>query len=255
VTGFVVLTRGTDVRRVPFWFAVSAPKLAGEKKITLPTAGVYRGTTAGAPSLVTAYRYPVGAPSQTFAGPERAYRVTIGRPANFGVVVLSGHVVPHVTFDGAEDHLTGFAGLPIDLNPYRGSYGVDVRAAGAVLPAPGRYDLVFETAPGARPGPFSFRYWIGDTRPPTLEVVSLRGSIVVSATDAGSGVDPSSIVASLDGHPVKPMWREGAVHIAASRGRHRLVLSVADWQETKNMEDVPPILPNTATLRRTVRVG
>jgi hypothetical protein len=32
------------------------------------------------------------------------------------------------------------------------------------------------------------------------------------------------------------------------------VLSVADFQETKNMEDVPPILPNTRTLRATVRV-
>jgi len=33
-----------------------------------------------------------------------------------------------------------------------------------------------------------------------------------------------------------------------------LSVSVADYQETKNNEDVPPILPNTATLRVTVRV-
>ena len=32
------------------------------------------------------------------------------------------------------------------------------------------------------------------------------------------------------------------------------MLSVADFQEAKNMEDVPPILPNTRTLRATVRV-
>ena len=42
--------------------------------------------------------------------------------------------------------------------------------------------------------------------------------------------------------------------MAAARGRHTLVLSVADYQETKNMEDVPPILPNTATLHATVTV-
>jgi hypothetical protein len=29
---------------------------------------------------------------------------------------------------------------------------------------------------------------------------------------------------------------------------------VADYQETKNMEDVPPVLPNTATLRVSVNV-
>jgi hypothetical protein len=31
-------------------------------------------------------------------------------------------------------------------------------------------------------------------------------------------------------------------------------LHVSDYQETKNMEDVPPILPNTTTLRATVTV-
>jgi len=44
------------------------------------------------------------------------YRVRItGPPANFGVVMLSGRAVPHVTFDGSEDHLTGYPGLPLDL--------------------------------------------------------------------------------------------------------------------------------------------
>ena len=41
---------------------------------------------------------------------------------------------------------------------------------------------------------------------------------------------------------------------APRKGSHRLVLQVGDYQESKNMEDVPPILPNTATLRATVRV-
>ena len=35
---------------------------------------------------------------------------------------------------------------------------------------------------------------------------------------------------------------------------HALVLQVGDFQETKNMEDVAKILPNTATLRVSVRV-
>jgi hypothetical protein len=254
VAGFVVLTRGSDVRRIPFWLGVSAPKLASEHRIPLRKPGVYRGTTVGAPSLISSYRYPTGGDS-SYPGPERAYRVTIsGHPANFGVVVLSGHVLPHVTFDGSEDHLAGFAGLPVDLNPYRGQYGLAVRAAGAVLPAPAVYDIVFDTRPGIAAGPFSFRFWVNDTRPPTLRLKSLRGAIVVTATDAGSGVDPSSIVATLDGKPTRTVWHANTIRIATSPGRHRLMLSVADYEETRNMEDVPPILPNTATLLTFLRV-
>jgi hypothetical protein len=44
------------------------------------------------------------------------------------------------------------------------------------------------------------------------------------------------------------------VTISAPKGRHTFVLRVSDYQETKNMEDVPPILPNTATLRAAVTV-
>ncbi|HEX4526596.1 MAG TPA: S8 family serine peptidase [Gaiellaceae bacterium] len=254
VTGFVVLTHGTDSRRVPFWFATSMPKLAGEAKLPLKQPGTYRGTTVGAPSLIGTYRYPTGG-DVTYAGPETAYRVTItGHPANFGVVVTAGRVTPHVTFDGAEDHLVGYTGLPLDLNPYRKAYGESVAVAGAVLPASGTYDVVFDTRSAADSGPFKFHYWVNDVTPPTLRVHSSRGGIVVTATDAGSGVDPSSIVATLDGKAVKARYARGTIRVAATKGTHRLVLSVADYQETKNMEDVPPILPNTRTLRATVRV-
>jgi subtilisin family serine protease len=254
VAGLVVLTRGTDVRRIPFWFATSAPKLAGEAKTTLTRPGRYRGTTAGGPSLVRTYSYPTGGDA-VYRGPERAYRVHIsGRPANFGVVVLSGRTKPHVTFDGAEDHLAGYTGLPLDLNPYRKSYGESVAVAAAVLPAAGTYDLVFDTVGAAAAGPFTFRYWVNDVRPPTLKVVSTRRSIEISATDAGSGVDPSSITATLDGRAAKATYARGRIRIATARGSHRLVVTAADYQETKNMEDVAPILPNTATLRATVRV-
>ncbi len=253
-TGFVVLTRGADTRRIPFWFATSAPKLAGEAKVPLKKAGTYHGTTAGGPSLISNYRYPTGGDA-TYAGPERAYRVTItGHPANFGVVVMSGRATPHVTFDGAEDHLVGYPGLPIDLNPYRKDYGAGVPIAGAVLPAAGAYNVVFDTRSAADSGPFSFHYWVNDVTPPTLRVTRATGGITVSATDAGSGVDPSSVTATLDGKTARVTYTGGAIRIRAGKGKHLLVLSVADFQEAKNMEDVPPILPNTRTLRATVRV-
>ena len=250
--GFVVLTRGADMRRVPFWLGVSAPQLGTERAITLTHAGVYHGTTRGAPSRVVAYRYPTGS-GQTFSGPERVYRVHVGRVANLGVVVLSGRVTPHVTFAGSEDRLAGYPGLPIDLNPYRDQYGESVRAAGAVLPAAGDYDLVFDTASAAQ-GPFTFRYWVNDTTPPRVRLTSAARRLTYRVTDAGSGVDPSSITVSLDGSAARWSYRNGVLRVQARKGRHRLVLSVADWQETKNMEDVPPVLPNTTTLRATVTV-
>jgi subtilisin family serine protease len=255
VTGFVVLTLGTQTRHIPFWFDVSAPKLAHEAHKALVKPGVYRSTTKGGASLVSTYRYPTG--DRSYPGPERVYRVTLGKPvANFGVVVLSGSATPHVVFAGSEDHLAGYAGLPMDLNPYRTAYGNRTRTAGAVLPARGAYDIVFDTASTGAAGAFSFRYWVNDVTPPKLKVLRGVGHLIrISATDAGSGVDPRSIVAKVDGTQVHGLWRNGVFSIASSPGRHTVTISVADFQETKNMEDVPPVLPNTATLSTSVRVG
>jgi hypothetical protein len=173
--------------------------------------------------------------------------------ANAGVAVLSGNVYPHITLDGSEDRLAGYTAMPLDFNPYRRSYGQRRRVAAVVLPAAGAYDVVFDSR-NAGGRPFTFRYWVNDVRPPTLKVRSRNGSIVVAATDAGSGVDPSSIVATLDGRRVASRFGSGTIRIAATKGRHRLVLSAADYQETKNTEDVAKILPNTAALRATVVV-
>jgi hypothetical protein len=40
---------------------------------------------------------------------------------------------------------------------------------------------------------------------------------------------------------------------ALARGTHRLTVQVSDYQETRNMEDVGPILPNTRTISTTFR--
>jgi hypothetical protein len=253
-TGFIVLTNGTNVRRIPFWFDTSAPKLGSEPFTTLTKPGVYSATTVGGESLISTYRYPTGGDAR-YLGPERVYRVHLsGTAANAGVVVLSGNAVPHATFDGDEDHLAGYTGLPFDFNPYRASYGEPRKIAAVVLPVAGWYDFVFDTRKTG--GPFTFRYWVNDHTPPTLKLRSLKGAIVVSATDAGSGVDPLSITATVDGKLAHVQYSAaaGTVRIQAAKGRHALVLSVADYEETKNMEDVPPILPNTATLRATVTV-
>ncbi|HEY0416500.1 MAG TPA: S8 family serine peptidase [Gaiellaceae bacterium] len=252
-TGFVLLRHGADTRRIPFWFLTTAAQLANEHAQPLARPGIHSGTTVGAPALISHYRYPTGA-GTSFPGPERAYtfRVPHGA-ANAGVVVLSGSVVPHVTLFGAEDRVAGYTGLPLDVNPYRQSYGASRDIAAVVLPAGGIYEAVFDAV--GTPGPFTFRSWIDDVRPPTLRLRPSRGAIVVSAADSGSGVDPESIAAQVDGKSVAAVFRRGVIRIPAALGRaHRLVLSVADYQETKNMEDVVKILPNTATLRATVWV-
>ena len=75
----------------------------------------------------------------------------------------------------------------------------------------------------------------------------------VAAGDAGSGIDPGSIHATVDGQARSASLRRGVISIQVGRGRHRVVLQVSDFQESRNMENVPRILPNTARLALTVR--
>jgi subtilisin family serine protease len=254
-TGFIVLTRGTDTRRIPYWFTVSTPALAQEKATTLTRPGIYSATTVGGQARISSYRYPTGGDA-TYPGPERVYRFVVhGNPANFGVAVLSGHAVPHVVLGADENRLAGYPGLPLDLNPYRVQYGTSRQIAGAVLPANGTYSIVFDTRSVASAGPFTFRFWINDTTPPKLRIVSKQGAVVVSAIDNGAGVDPASIQTTVDGRPVRPAWDGTDITIPAAPGRHKIVLTASDYQETKNMEDVPPILPNTSRLATTVTVS
>ena len=46
---------------------------------------------------------------------------------------------------GDERRLTGYAALPFNLNPYLRTFGDTVLAAGAILPAAGTYDIVFDS--------------------------------------------------------------------------------------------------------------
>jgi hypothetical protein len=86
-----------------------------------------------------------------------------------------------------------------------------------------------------------------------VRVLGVRGSTLeVRVTDGGSGVDPSSLAAHVDGeeHPIS--FASGLVRVSlrgVTRGRHTLTFSAADYQEAKNNENVRGILPNTRTLR------
>jgi subtilisin family serine protease len=265
VSGFLVLSRAGNQRRIPFWYRVERPRLRLERHLALPRPGSYRGNTTHGVSRVSSYRYPdVPAGHVSFpvrlVGREVVYRVRIRRRvANFGVAITSVdpgvRVEPRVVRGDDENRLTGYSGLPFDQNTYRGSYGRHRLVAGDVLPAPGLYDVVFDTPGNARAGGFRFRFWIGDVTPPTVRVRGVRGGFLeVVATDHGSGVDPESLQAVVDGRGQTVAYANGLARIPISSldaGRHTLTFTASDYQETKNTEDIAGIVPNTRTLRTT----
>ena len=271
--GFVQLTRGSDVRRIPYWTHVESPQLGKDRHATIPRPGIYGGNTAGKQTRVSTYRYPEGglAPDdkrgvQTdLSGPEQVFRVKLRKPAaNLGAVLLTHakgvRVSPRLVVAGDENRLTGFTALPVNTNPYQSAGRVEP-VVGAISPSAGSYDIVFDTPAGARPGKFTFRVWWNDVSPPKARLLSptvvVNGKVRVGVTDTGSGVDPASIVATIDGRGRRASFANGVVAVRTGMldpGTHRLTLTVSDYQEAKNMENVGPILPNTRTMSATFRV-
>jgi subtilisin family serine protease len=267
-TGFVLLTRGTDVRRVPYWFHVEAPLLASEKHLTIRGPGLYGGNTAGKPARVSSYRYPEGGLAcncktgvQTeLSGPEQVFQLVLKGPVvNFGAVVLSHaagvRVSPRLVKDGDENRLLGYTALPVNINPYSTFGRVEPVVGGVLVPA-GTYDFVFDTPARGKPGKFTFRVWINDTTPPRLRLLPPRRSAVRFAlSDSGSGVDLGSVTAKVDGRIANFTYEHAVLTIHGVRaGTHRVTVTASDYQEAKNMEDVGPILPNTRTLTTSVTV-
>ncbi len=130
---------------------------------------------------------------------------------------------------------------------------------GAVLPDPGTYEFVFDTPTGAKPGAFRFRFWVNDTSPPSIRLLGgkhmLGRPLRLAVHDSGSGVDPQSFHARVGGRAVRLGYTRGVLSVRTRGlrpGRRTLVVTASDYQETKNMEDVGPVLPNTRTLRTTV---
>jgi hypothetical protein len=265
--GSVVLRNAAGVtRRIPFWFHVERPRLGSEKHTLLKRPGLHAGNTRGKPSRVTTYRYPAKAPGSplTFSGPEQVFRFRVGAGvANAGVVVTAGNAVPHVVVAGDENRLTSYAGLPVNIDPYRNAYGLNERVAGVDLPQAGSYDAVFDTPSGSRPGAFKFRFWMNDTAPPVVRLLASKvaagAAITLRLTDAGSGVDPHVLTVTLDGRSAGSTYSaaKGLLTIRTQglpAGKHQLAIEASDYQEAKNMESTGPVLPNTRFFKATVTV-
>ena len=266
VSGFIVLSRGGQTRRIPFWGRVTTPQLSRQPARPLARTGTYRGNTRGRRALVSAYRYPEN-PSgsgvtRNLMGPEQVFRVRLRRgAANFGVALLERGrgvaVQPRIVLGRDENRLAGPTALPLNTNPYLPTFFEPHPVSGVIRPAAGIYSVVFDSPAAASAGRFAFRFWIGDETPPRLRLltpaVPARGSLAIRATDRGAGVDPRSIFASVDGGSREPAYSRARNRITIpvgrlSSGRHRLVLQVSDHQEAKNMENALRILPNTTRL-------
>jgi subtilisin family serine protease len=266
-SGFIVLTRGSEVRRIPFWFYVEAPKLGLDPHRILRRPGLYHGDTAGKASRVSSYRFPQrglapGVPTR-LGGPEQVFRFTLRkRVANFGISIV-GHapgvrVSPRLVSGDDENRVVGYAGIPASLNPYQGfSHAEPVVAS--VLPDPGTYEFVFDTPTGRKPGRFRFRFWVNDTTPPSIRLLThmdrIGRPLRVAVHDRGSGVDPSSPRATIGGKGVRLAWLHGELWLRTAGlrpGKKPVTVTVSDFQESKNMEDVGPVLPNTRVLHTTV---
>jgi len=88
----------------------------------------------------------------------------------------------------------------------------------------------------------------------TMKLDMAGAAAIVAATDAGSGIDPRSIRAQVDGKNATTKLSGTRLSVSTAglaAGSHALVVTASDYQESKNMEDVPRILPNTRTLRTT----
>ena len=256
-SGYAVLQRDGEVRRIPYWFRVATPQLPSPTR-TLTRTGTYTGSTVGRARRVQEYRYPVVANARQL-GPEQVFRFALGRAvANFGVAVLRGGVQPRVVRAGDENRLVGIAGLPFNINPYVDEFGDAQPVAGAIRPASGAYDVVFDSR--QRGDRFTFRFWVDDVLPPTarlLGATARSGVVRVRVADAGAGVDPRSLEATVAGRNRRVRLANGVASVdlkGLSRGTHPLVFTVSDYQEAKNMENVTQILPNTRVLRATIRV-
>ncbi len=226
--GFVVLRRGSDVRRIPYAFSVTRPQLGNAQVVQLKRTQT--GDTRTGTDHARVYRWPTSPfevlnifgidTSVNDDGREKVYYLDIPAQAvNAGVVITSpatnvaapilskfstmAPIHPWFLSSLDENDVAGYAGIPVNSNGHMPDFLFNVGAAGGVFLPPGRYYVSVDS--GHDPfngrslaGRFTLRSWVNDVRPPVMKTLNPRVStgrptVVAQVTDAGSGVDPHSL--------------------------------------------------------------
>ncbi len=274
--GFVVLTRGSDQIRVPYYFSLQDPQVGRAPRVTIKPYQL--GDTSKGTSYVSEYRFPLwpfGPPPDYTGKPfdengaEHVYTVRVSEHvANAGVAVVASapNALVEPWFLGSlnENDVQGYPGTPLNVNGLTFEYQFDNQAAAVDFPHEGRYFVSVDSR--ADPytdeplrGAYLLHSWQNDVTPPrfsflTKVVTPGRPLLAAVATDRGSGVDPLSLVIGYKNtlllaalyDPVTGLilWPlDGAPKITL--GRTPLIAVASDYQESKNIDQAGNILPNT----------
>jgi minor extracellular serine protease Vpr len=276
--GFVVLTRGADQVRIPYYFSAEFPQIGQAPRVTIKRDQL--GFTNRGTSFVNNYRFPTepfGPPpnytGKTFNedGAEHVYTVRVNsHVANAGVAVVAASqgalVEPWFLGSLNEDDVQGYPGTPVNVNGLTFEYQFDNGVSAIDFPREGRYFVSVDSR--ADPytdqplqGAYLLHYWQNDVTPPRFrfltKVVSAgRPMLAAIATDRGAGVDPLSLVigykqslllaALYDPVTGLVLWPlSGAPKIGV--GRTSMIAVASDYQESKNVDQAGAnVLPNTA---------
>jgi minor extracellular serine protease Vpr len=275
--GFIVLKRGADQVRVPYYFAVQYPQIGRAPRVTIKRNQF--GDTSKGVNHVNAYRFPSWpfGPPPSYSGKafnedgaEHVYTVRVSEhAANAGVAVVASGIGALVEpwFLGSlnEDDVQGYPGTPNNVNGLTFEYQFDNGAAAVDFPREGRYFVAVDSR--ADPytneplrGPYLLHSWQNDVTPPRFrfltKVVSAgRPMLAAIASDRGAGIDPLSLVigykqtlllaALYDPGSGLILWPlGGAPKIGV--GRTPMIAVASDYQESKNIDQAGRLLPNTA---------
>jgi minor extracellular serine protease Vpr len=277
--GFVVLRKGAVTRRIPYFFLVDRPALAGQA--VLPLVRTQSGDTRVGTDLVQTYRYPAApfgnapdTPPMLEDGKEHVYVTAVNEPAaNAGVSIIEqppGTLADPFYLSGPDEStVQGFAGTPVDVNALTNDYLLPVSAAGSSFPRQQRFYVVVDSGrekftDRSLAGRYVLRSWVNDVTPPSVKLLTTRVStgrpiLFLQTRDAQSGVDPLSITIGLRGALVgaaafDPVTGIAVVPLSNSSqplqpGTTSLRLSSSDFQEAKNVDTAgTSIMPNTRTI-------
>jgi len=275
--GFIVLKRGGDQVRVPYYFSVQYPQIGRAPRVTIKRNQI--ADTSKGTSYVSTYRFPAepfGPPPDYTGRPfnedgaEHVYTVRVSsHVANAGVAVVAegagALVEPWFLGSLNESDVQGYPGTPVNVNGLTFEYQFDNGAAAVDFPHEGRYFVAVDSR--ADPytdqplrGPYLLHSWQNDVTPPRFrfltKVVSAgRPLLAAVATDRGAGVDPLSLVigykrtlllaALYDPVSGLALWPlDGAPKIGL--GKTPMIAIASDYQESKNIDQAGALLPNTA---------